>query len=487
MMSKHILLGLDIGTTNVKVAAFNPDGDLLVETSVAYPTYYPHPGWSEQDPKDWEAAAMEALSQLVTRLGKNKGDISALGLCAHAPGLIPVDASGHSLLERIPIWQDERSFEHGRRLLKEIGAEWVGLGMPFAAFGAKLRWFTDTHPDLAQTAARAVGVKAFLLHWLTGEYATDRSSEPGRSKNWERMCSACAWSIDKLVPVCEESEVIANLREDLAQQLGLKHPVPVINGLNDGASATLGNGAARVGDAVITLGTNGVIFLVTDQPVAPEVRLQDAIFYWPYLEGRWIVGGQTKSGAASLQWYLGWEQSGPLRDSDYTRILDESTDAPLGSRGVTFLPYLMGKGTPGDDPSATGAFLGLSLQTVRGDLTRAVLEGVAFTLRDAMNALSRHGASVEKMMITGGGARSELWRQIVADVLNQPIHHSIGDSCLGAAMLAAVGIGLHEDVDAAVEKMKPQTTEVDPLPQNVEIYEVLYQEFRRRRDIVFEL
>ena len=486
-MSENLLIGLDIGTTNVKAAAFQENGKLQTEVSASYPTYYPQTGWAEQDPKDWEAAAAKALTELVTRLGADTKHVAALGLSAHAPSLIPVDREGRLLLKRVPIWQDERSLIQGQSLLEEIGPEWVGLGMPFASFGAKLRWFTETHPDLAKKTAYAFGVKAYLLHWLTGEYGTDPSSEPGRSGMWERICSACSWSIEKLVPVRGETEIIGNLREDLARDFGFTHPIPVIIGLNDGASATLGNGASQPGEGVITLGTNGVIFLVTDRPFSPEVRLRDAIFCWPYIGKLWIVGGQTKSGAASLQWFLGWMQSEAPEDLDYQRALNASQEAPIGSRGVMFFPYLMGKGTPGDDPSASGGFLGLSLQIGRGDLTRAVLEGVAFSLRDAMNALSQHSASAEKLMITGGGARSELWCQIVADVLNQTLLHTSGDSCLGAAMLAAVGIGLFEDVDATIGNMKPEATEVIPLPNNFEGYELIYQEFCRKRDIFFRL
>ncbi|MFA9406680.1 MAG: FGGY-family carbohydrate kinase [Anaerolineales bacterium] len=486
-MTMNVLIGLDIGTTNVKAAAYNQDGALLAESSATYPTHYPEPGWAEQDPLDWETSASVVLTELVAQLGDNGVQIAALGISAHAPGLIPVDDRGQTLLKRIPIWQDERSFKQGHRLLKEIGAEWVGLGMPFAAFGPKLRWFTETHPDLAQKTAYALGVKAYLLHWLTREYATDPSSEPGRSSVWERLCCASSWSIEKLVPVRRETKIIGELRDDLARDFGIPHPVPVIIGLNDGASATLGNGAAHPGEAVITLGTNGVIFVVSDQPIPSDIRLRDAIFCWPFIQDRWIIGGQTKSGAASLQWFMGWIQPGSPDNLEYSQLLEESAEVPAGSRGVTFLPYLIGKGTPRDDPLATGSFIGLSLLTRRRELARAVLEGVAFTLRDAMQALSVNNVYVEKMMITGGGARSELWRQILANVLNRPLHYCDGDSCLGAAMLAAVGIRIYPDVDIALENMKPETIEIHPQTQAVETYERLYHAFEKKRDVLFDI
>jgi xylulokinase len=359
--------------------------------------------------------------------------------------------------------------------------------MPFASFGAKLRWFTNTYPHLARETTYAIGVKAYMAHWLTGTFATDPSSEPGRLPDWEDLCKACAWSVQKFVPVRAEMDILGNLREELAGQFGLRSPIPVVIGLNDGASATLGSGASRAREGVITLGTNGVIFLVTDQTVPADIRLRDAIFSWPFIQGRWIAGGQTKSGAASLQWYLNWTQLRAPQEKEFFRLLEECVDVPIGSRGITFLPYLMGKGTPGDSPLVTGGFLGLSLQTGRADLGRAVLEGVAFSLRDAMHALAHHGAIGEKLMVTGGGAKSPLWCQIVADVLNQTLFVTEGDSCLGAAMLAAAGIGLYEGIDAAMEGMIPASTAIQPQLEDVNLYVDFYEQFRRRRDLLFEL
>ena len=462
-MKKAIVLGLDIGTTNVKAAAFRVSGELVAEASKNYPTYYPQPGWAEQAPADWQAAVMLTLKQLVARLGDQVEDIAALGLSTHAPGFIPVDGRGVPLLERIPIWQDERSLKQGQRLLAEIGSHWVGLGMPFAAFAAKLKWFTENYPDLAKEARYALGVKAFLVHWLTGRYATDPSSEPGNSAAWERMCRACGWSLTKLAPVLAESAVAGEIRSELAEACGLKTPIPVVMGLNDGASATLGNGALKPGEGILTLGTNGVVFLVSDRPVAAELRLQQAFFCWPYVEGRWILGGQTKTGAASLQWLVGIFTNKKPTTADYDQILLECAGKPPGSHGVMFFPYLMGRGTPHDDPALTGAFMGLRMQTERADLVHAVLEGVAFTLREVTEALEHIQQKIEGLSITGGGAQSELWVQIVADVLNQPLQHGKGDLSLGAAILAAHGAGLFPTLQAALGAMRPETQH-DPAP-----------------------
>jgi xylulokinase len=478
-MNSPLLLGLDIGTTHVKAVAFRPDGEAVAAELRAYPTYYPQPGWAEQSPDDWQAAVGSCLQELTARLGSEADRITALGLSAHAPGLIPVDAHGSAVVERVPTWQDERSVDQARRLLQMIGPDWVGLGMPFASFAAKLKWFTETQPALAREARYALGVKAYLARWLTGRCATDPSGEPGNTEAWRTMCDACGWSLDRLAPVVPATEVIGDLRTDLHQELGLKHPLPVVMGLNDGGSATLGNGAYDPGEGVITLATNGVVFLVSDKPVPAEVRLSRSIFCWPFVDERWIVGGQNKAGASSLQWFLGLLTQGPATGADFDRLLDACAEPPVGSHGVLFFPYLMGQGTPRDNPSASGAFTGLTMKTNRADLARAVLEGVAFTLRDVLDELVRIGPSPKRLNITGGGARSELWRQIIADVLSRPLGYSEADSCLGAAMLAAVGTGAFPDIRSACSRMKPVTQDSHPHPEATALYEMLYRSYGR--------
>ena len=481
-MNRSLLVGLDLGTTHAKAEAFRLDGRKVAGAARAYPTYYPQPGWAEQCPDDWHRAIRDSLQELVTKLGSEADRISALGLSAHAPGLIPVDSHGAALIERVPIWQDERSAGQARSLLRRIGPEWVGLGMPFASFAAKLGWFTETYPELAGQARYALGVKGHLAHWLTGRYATDPSSEPGHDESWQRMCGACDWSLDRLAPVVPASEVLADLRADLQQELGLKHAVPVVVGLNDGGSATLGSGAYEPGQGVITLATNGVVFLVSDRPVPAEQRLSKAIFGWPFVDGRWIGGGQTKAGAASLQWLVGILTEGAAAGADFDRLLHACDESPAGSRGVRFFPYLMGRGTPGDNPSARGAFTGLTMQTDRADLTRAVLEGVAFTLRDVVEELVQIGLRPRELFLTGGGAKSALWRQVVADVFNRPLLTSEADSCLGAAMLAGVGAGAFASIGSACSSMKHKPEVLHPRPEAAAVYEQLYREYARLSD-----
>jgi xylulokinase len=476
-MHNASFVGLDVGTTQIKAAAFRADGEQLALSVRGYPTYYPQPGWAEQAPEDWQRAVRGCLADLVEALGSQADRIQAIGLSAHAPSLVPVDAQGRSLLGRVPIWQDERSVPQAQSLLGEIGPDWIGLGMPFASFAAKLRWFTETHPAIAAEAASALGLKSYLALWLTGHLATDPSSEPGSTLEWEVVCRACGWSLDRLPPALPAGAILGPMRDGLHQELGLRRPVPVALGLNDGGSAVLASGAVLPGEGVISLSTNGVVFLVADHPVPAADRLARAIFCWPYLDGRWIIGGQTKAGAASLQWLartMGAELTG---GEDLECLLGEAAGSPLGSRGVGFFPYLMGQGTPRDNPLAKGAFSGLTLSTTRGDLTRAVLEGVAFALREALEELDPHVPGLDRLNLTGGGARSALWRQITSAVLARPLGHVPADSCLGAAMLAAVAVGAHPDASAAARAMARASDKTLPDPVAAERYAALYAQF----------
>jgi xylulokinase len=479
-MGNALFIGLDVGTTQVKAAAFRPDGEQLAVAVRGYPTYYPHPGWAEQTPEDWQCAVRDCLADLLDGLGREADRIQAFGLSAHAPSLVPVDAQGRSLLERVPIWQDERSVPQAQSLLDEIGPEWVGLGMPFASFAAKLRWFTETHPAMAAEAAFALGVKSYLALWLTGHLATDPSSEPGSTVEWENVCRACGWSLDRLPPLLPAGAILGPMRGGLHREFGLRRPVPVALGLNDGGSAVLASGAILPGEGVIALSTNGVVFLVADGPVPAADRLERAIFCWPYLDGRWIIGGQTKAGAANLQWLARIVGGDLAAGEDLERLLVEAAGSPLGSRGVGFFPYLMGQGTPRDNPLAKGAFSGLTLSITRADLTRAVLEGVAFALRKALEELEPHVPRIDRLNLTGGGARSALWRQITSEVLAKPLGHVPADSCLGAAMLAAVAVGAHPDAGAAARAMNRTSDATLPDPNALERYAVLYAQFSQQ-------
>lgn len=475
-----LLIGLDLGTTNAKAAAYTLDGEMVAHASVGYPTHYPQPGRPEQRPADWTAALSRALRELTASLGERKRQLAGIGLSAHGPALVLVDADGNLLTDTCATWQDEHFIPQGQRLLDVVGPGWLGLGMPLSGFPARLLWMVEEQPDFTARARYALGIKDYLVGWLTGNFATEPSSGPGRDDWWPPVFDAAGWPLERLAPVLSSTAVAGSLRDDLAKALDLPPGIPVVMGLNDGASATLASTLTQPGDAMVTIATNGVVRLVLPEPVAPDDRLDYGLFCWPYVDDLWIAGGFAKCGASALDWFARLLTDQP---QDFDRLFAEAGDAPPGSRGVTFMPYLIGRGTPYPDPAAQGSFLGLTLAHRRGDLVRAVLEGVAFALRDIFEHFTTMDAAVARMHISGGGARSPVWRQIIADVLGHDLHYYAGDSALGAAIVGSVGLGLHRNFPSAVGAMTHVLEET--VPVNTGIYDDLYREFQRVRDRIY--
>ncbi len=477
MDAKEVLIGLDLGSTNAKAIAYTINGDATTKASTPYPTYYPHPGWSEQKPQDWINALKASLGQVAIELKKGGYVAAGLGVSAHAPGIIFTDAHGQPFAEKFPIWQDSRSLAQSQQLYREMGAAWIGLGFPIAAFPAKLLWYAQNKPQIMKNARYALGIKAYLIHWLTGNFATDPSSEPANDREWQALCDYCGWSLDRLPPLLNPTDIAGEIRPELADELGLPRKLPVIIGINDGGSAALSTGVVLDNECVIQLATNGVVYMATSVPIPPDIRYRHAIFCWKYLEESWIVGGQTKCGAENLDWLVSL-LSGEFNPDTVNLLLGEASTSPSGSRGVVFLPYLMGRGTPSDNALTRGAFCGLNLSTRRADICRAVLEGVAFAIREIFEDFSQLGLSTGGIHITGGGAQSALWRQILADVLDQTLIYSSADSCLGSAILAAIGLKEHPDIDTAISEMVRPIALIEPQPQAIPRYKEIYEQYK---------
>lgn len=479
-----LLLGLDLGTTNAKAAAWDLDGRCHAAAETGYPTHFPRPGWAEQHPPDWTEALSKAVCGTVARLGTRAQDLVGAGLSAHGPGLVLVDDGGTPLLGASPTWQDERCAPQGRWLYEQVGAVSPGLGGPFSNFPAKLRWAQENFPNVAARARFALGIKDFLVHWLTGATVTEPSSNAGGLAWDERTFAACGWPLDRLATVVGPTEVVGAIRADRARELDLPKPLPLVIGLNDGASATLATGAVSPGDTIVTLSTNGVLRVIMGAAVSTNLRLHHDLFNWPYLPPDcWIAGGQTKAGASSLQWFARIVGDGD--DVRFDDLLAEAQHSDIGSGGVIFLPYLMGRGSPHGNASSTGVFAGMTLATTRGNLTRAVLEGTAFALRDIRDDFLQFGCLPRDVRLSGGGGRSALWRQIIADALAQPLTYFSNDSTLGAAMAASVGLGLHPDFRTAARMMVRHSARHDPIAANVVRYREACADFRALRDAIF--
>ncbi len=481
-MTTPLLIGIDLGTTNGKVACYDLKGCLHAKASHSYPTYYPHPGWAEQNPLDWLLALEKGLREVAGKLGSRIDDVIGMAVSTFGPGMVIIGEDGEPLAP-CPTWQDRRCYPQGKRLLEAVGNNWIGHGAPLSAFPAKLLWAIDEIPEITARAKCITPIKGFLLYWLTGKITTDPSSGPGAIRWWAPAIEFAGWDIKRLPQILAPTESPGGLREAIAKQVGLKAGVPVFTSLNDGAAATLGSGAVHLGDSVATIATNGAARVLLSKRVKPEIALERCLFTWPFLDELWVCGGLTFNGANSLRW-LADQFSIPRDDVSYDALFADAARVPAGSRGVLFLPYLGGRGTPDPKPDLRASFLHLSIKHKRAELTRAVLEGIAFSLREIYDEFERLKFDVDTVRLTGGGARSPLWRQIIVNVLNRPASLAEGDSTLGNAMVAAVGLGYYQDFSTAAEEMVTQQTFQGPDPEAVVIYERLYKRFYEIRDVM---
>ena len=477
MSSTPLLLALDLGTTNCKAAVFDLAGRDVARAYEAYPTHLRHGGAYEQRPRDWIAAATNVIRDVSSSLKARVHTLVGLSVTAWGPGLVLVSPTGEVLNDYSPTWQDFRSDEYGRRLIRRCGPAWIGGGMPLSGFPAKLAWALDQWPSSA-SARMALGVKDYLVYWLTGRYVTEPSSGPFGPVWREEVFEAVGWDLDRLPPVRSSLEVGGLLNRGRAVELTLPPGLPVVMGLNDGASATLGAGSCRVGDTVVSLGTNGVLRVVVASEPDPQRCLDRSMFRYPFVTSRWITGGFALSGGDSLRWLVhALGAAGEKGGADYETALEDAASVSPGCDGVVFLPYLIGRGAPLANPRASGSYTGLRSMHGRGHLVRAVLEGVACALQDVRLAVDEVATDAGDVVLSGGGGKASLWQEVIAGVFGRPVRAPGGDSALGAAIVAATALGYHESIERAVESMVPAVERVEP-PDDRSAYLTCYSRFQ---------
>jgi xylulokinase len=462
---------VDVGTTGVKTIAISPAGEVIARAEQGYPLSTPQPGWSEQDPEDWWRAAQATLSA-VTAAGVH--DVRGIGLSGQMHGLVCLDG-GDRVLRPAMLWNDQRTGAECAEIEERIGLErliQLTGNRALTGFTApKLLWLRRHEPDLYSRIAHVLLPKDYVRLRLTGEHAIDVTDASGtlwfdvEHRRWcEEMTDALEVPRSWLPRALESPQVSGRTAQG----------VPVAAGAGDQAAAALGVGVDRPGPLSVVLGTSGVVFAALPAFAAdPQARVHAFCHAVP---GGWHAMGVMLSAAGSLQWFHD-ALAGAVPFSE----LDEQASrwAP-GSEGLTFLPYLAGERTPHADPSARGAFVGLSLRHDRGALVRAVLEGVAFGLRDSYELLSALGVRAEGGRVSGGGARSRLWLRIVASALGLPLELTVLEegSAYGAALLAGVAGGAFADVRQAVDACVRVRSTVDPDPAWQEAYVEGYQRFR---------
>jgi xylulokinase len=456
------LFGIDVGTTATKGVAIDPDGTVLARVEAEYPLATPQPGWSEQDPEDWWRATEKVLGELTSAAGEPNG----IGLSGQMHGLVALDANDEVLRPAI-LWNDQRTQAECDEIERTIGLEHLieltGNRALTGFTAPKLLWLKHHEPDAYEKIARIALPKDYVRLRLTGEHATDVSDASGTLL---LDVANRAWSEEVLDALQIDPAWLPNVLESPSVSGHTKEDVPVAAGAGDQAAGALGVGVDKPGPVSVALGTSGVVFAALQEFAAdPQARVHAFCHAVPHA---WHAMGVMLSAAGSLTWL----RNATDPQATFDALLEEAAKWPAGTEGLLFLPYLAGERTPHPDPDARGAFAGLSTRHNRGALVRAVLEGVAYGLRDSLDLTRELGGVPELGRISGGGARSDLWTQIIASTLDLPLERVAVDegAAFGAAILGGVAAGVWADVHAAVKATVRPRGQTEPVAEWVAIY-----------------
>ncbi|MEH2128425.1 xylulokinase [Nostoc sp.] len=475
-----IVIGLDLGTGGVRAIAVNLQGQIIAQSTRSYPLLTPQPGWTEQNSSDWVEASLDALFDVTQQL--NGHQAIALGLSGQMHGMVPLDVEGKAIRPAI-LWNDQRTGKAVAEIEAAIPRQELiqRTGNP-AITGfqlAKLLWLRTEEPQAYTRLWQILLPKDYLGYVLTGEAVTEPSDASGvgclnlANRQWDKdILHTLDINPALFPPVIESTAIAGRLKSEMAARVGLPVGLPVIAGGGDNAAAAIGLGisSSNLSRGSLSIGTSGVIFAPCDRPIPdPEGR----VHLFCHVDGGYHLLGVTLAAGGSLRWY---------RDTfaphiSYTDLMDMAERSQPGARGVLFLPHLAGERSPYLDPDTRGAFVNLSLAHTQADIIRAVLEGVAFSLREALEVISAI-APLDQLLATGGGARSHIWLQILADVLQTKLVAPKAEegAAYGAAILAMVGIGVYPNLAAALKILSQDTNVVQPQPNP--LYEAGFKRYK---------
>ena len=475
-----LYIGVDLGTSAVKLLLMNEAGHIEKIVSREYPLSFPHSGWSEQNPYDWYDKTLDGLKELLPECDKSLVDGISFGGQMH--GLVTLDAQDEVVRPAI-LWNDGRTTEETAYLNEQIGRERLTgytANIAFAGFTApKILWMQKNEPDLWAKVKKIMLPKDYLAYRLSGTFCTDYSDASGmllmdvKNKCWSKeMMEICHVSREQLPDLYESFEVVGTLKKEIASELGVPETVKVIAGAGDNAAAAVGTGTVGANHCNLSIGTSGTLFVSSDKFGVDE---HNALHSFAHADGGYHLMGCMLSAASCNKWWM----DEILKTKDYAG--EQKGIQTLGENQVFYLPYLMGERSPHNNPDARAMFVGMSMDTTREDMTLAVLEGVAFGLRDSLEVARSLGIRIDSSRICGGGAKSPLWRQIIAAVMNVKLEiiESEEGPGYGAAILAAVGCGTFESVESACEKLVKVIDTVEPDPVLVQKYEEKYQKFKQ--------
>ena len=472
-------IGVDLGTSALKLVMMKGNGELVKTVSKEYPLYFPRSGWSEQNPTDWFLAVKEGLKELAACADEKIAGISFGG---QMHGLVILDKDDNVLRPAI-LWNDGRSTEETDYLNNVIGKEKLSkltANIAFAGFTApKILWVKNNEPEIFEKISKIMLPKDYISYMLSKSFATDYSDASGmllldvKNKKWSsEMIEICGISENMLPKLFESFEVVGNIKPELAKELGLNDDIKIVAGAGDNAAAAIGTATVGEGACNISLGTSGTVFISSKNFGVDNFN---ALHSFAHADGNYHLMGCMLSAASCNKWWM--EEI--LKTKDFAK--EQNNIDNLGEKNVFFLPYLMGERSPHNDPAARGTFVGMSMDTKREDMTLAVFEGVTFALRDSLEVARSLGIKIEKTMICGGGAKSPLWKRLVANILNVEVDVPVSEEGpgFGAAILAAVGCGEYESVEKAAKSIIKIKEKIKPEADLVVKYEEKYQKFKK--------
>ena len=473
-------IGVDLGTSAVKLLLMDEKGKIGKIVSKEYPLYFPHPGWSEQKPEDWFAQSMAGIKELVSECDKSQ--VKGISFGGQMHGLVALDEKDEVIRPAI-LWNDGRTGKQTDYLNDVIGKEKLSkytANIAFAGFTApKILWMKENEPENFARICKIMLPKDYLAYRLSGTFCTEYSDASGmllldvEHKCWSReMMEICGVTEEQLPKLYESWEPVGCLKPEIAEELGLPADVKVIAGAGDNAAAAVGTATVGDGGCNISLGTSGTLFISSREFGVDE---NNALHSFAHADGNYHLMGCMLSAASCNKWWM----DEILKTTKYQE--EQTGITKLGENQVFYLPYLMGERSPHNDPDARAAFIGMSMDTTREDMTLAVLEGVAFGLRDSLEVARSIGVDPDRTKICGGGAKSPLWRKIIANVMNMKVDiiESEEGPGYGAAILAAVGCGVFPSVEEAAKQLVKVVATEEPEPELAAKYEERYQKFRK--------
>ena len=489
------VLGIDLGTSGTKTVLFDQTGNVICSSTVEYPMYQPQNGWAEQDPADWYNAAVSTIRTVLEKSGVSNDDVVSLGISGQMHGLVMLDENNKVIRNSI-IWCDQRTAKECEEITEKVGYDTLiritaNPALPGFTL-SKLIWVRNHEPENYARCRHVLLPKDYVRFMLTGDYATEVSDASGMQMlDVPNRC----WSdellgmldIDKsmLGKVYESCEVTGHISAEAAKLTGLSEKTLVVGGAGDNAAAAVGTGVVEDGRAFTTIGTSGVVFAHTDKlAIDPKGRVHTFCCAVP---GAWHVMGVTQAAGLSLKWFRDnfcdaeKVTAQAMGVDPYELTNEEAAKSPIGANKLLYAPYLMGERTPHLDSDCRGMFFGLSAMHQRRDLLRAVMEGVTYSLNDCLGVLAEMGVAPETMLACGGGGKSRLWRQMLADVMNCPVATTVNTEgpALGVAILAGVGAGLYATVQEACRAMIRVNPAQYPIAENVPKYAAVYKVYQK--------